>query len=121
MHCEIPNLNVYDSRSDDQFLVESLYSSVTSYTNHLNPIQLTLSVNSSYYYPGQLLTFYYDILDKFGNKISVNNTSRLRINIETNSFFSTALQIEQDGSCPFCDGKICFRKELVDCVYNCFK
>ena len=92
------------SNSDD--LIKSLDSSVTSYINHLSPIQFTLSVNSSSYYPGQSLIFNYDILDKIGNKISINNISRFSINIKTNSFFSTALQIEQDGSCPLCNDGI---------------
>ena len=78
-------------------------SSAVSYINHLSPIQLNLSVNSSYYYPGESLIFYYNILDKIGNKISINYISMfLMINIKTN-LFSTTLQIEQDGSCQLCD------------------
>ena len=100
MNCS-NNSNNYNSGD----LIESLNSSVTSYINHLSPIQLNLSANSPYYYPGQSLTFHYNIMDKIGTKISINNISRLGINIETNSF-STALEIEQDGLCPFCNDGI---------------
>ena len=74
--------NPYDF--DD--LIDSLDSFVTSYINHLSSTQLNLSVYSSSYYPGQSLMFYYDILDKIGNKTSIDNISRLFININTNFF-----------------------------------
>ena len=45
-------------------LIDSLDLSVTSYINHLSPIQFNLSIYSSSYYPGQSLIFHYDILDK---------------------------------------------------------
>ena len=47
------------------YLVESLESSVTKYVHHLSPVQLDLFAASSTYYPGQLSSFYYRIMDKF--------------------------------------------------------
>ena len=77
-------------------LVKSLDSSA------LIPIQLHLSVNSSYYYPGQSLIFIYEITDILGNVFDYNMSHGFRIQL-TGIGYSETIEIEANGECPICD------------------
>ena len=71
---------IFSATSD--YIIKSMSSSVTNYVNHLSQTQLALSGDSSYYYPGKILLFTYQLLDKLNNKIQTNYTSQIAINIE---------------------------------------
>ena len=50
------SLNCQHSATKDYY-IESMSSAVTNYVDHLTQSRLTLSIDSSYYYPGKILLF----------------------------------------------------------------
>eukprot|EP01084_Bolivina_argentea_P037812 69927_1 len=88
---------------------QTMSSSVTKSVNHSSAVQLNIVSATSTYYPGKILKFTFNIMDKFDNVFLVNLSEDLTIHVE-NGMFSTEFEIESGGNCPICETGILFNQ-----------
>ena len=89
---------------------QTMNSSITTFSAHLSPVQIELISNSTTYYPGQLLTFDYLIMDTLNNiinKSSIYLSDDIVITLKTDNFL-TDLEISTNKECDVCQTGILF-------------
>eukprot|EP01084_Bolivina_argentea_P309866 536024_1 len=87
--------------NNETYLNQTMKSNITAFTNYLSSIIITLIPYELTYFPGQLLQFDYQTMDKLGNHIPNNMTHDTVLNIDSDTF-STEIDII-NGECLPCD------------------
>ena len=91
-------LLICEENGDTKYLSNPVLKTV----DHLSQYQLNILPESTSYYPGQILSFKLEILDKLGNKISTNSTPEISVVIESSSMTIAVLDINKENQCTIC-------------------
>eukprot|EP01084_Bolivina_argentea_P172897 299465_1 len=97
-------------------------SSTLNFVDHFSATQIHFNAESSIYYPGKRLPFYWEIWDSLDNKIHTSNySSKLTINLESqnNDFsFLQSININETGDCAMCESGVMIQSITLQHVLN---
>eukprot|EP01083_Nonionella_stella_P046425 124337_1 len=113
----ISNLLFKCGDDDGQYKISTTQSRLVRTVDHLAAVQINITAEGTTYYPGQSLTFDYEIMDRFDNDIPVYSSGLISI-LLTGQFFSTNLYIDQNGDCVDCDNGIVINTLSLESNYN---